>query len=156
MAAKKKPAKQKAKRKSGGARAVEAKQKRREAARRRGEEGAESSAARFTRLVQSAPGPAAAAAERIAWLAEISITAVVDAAADAGMEPDQRREQVVRLAEKVMKVLEPAKLAEELDVLHRAYKKMKAAKAGKDNQEQHARDHAASEAGRAPPGAAIT
>lgn len=128
MAAKKRsPAKKKAKRKSGGARATQAKHARRDAARRRGAESAEQSAQRFQRLLQTTPAEGADTRERIKWLAAVCIEAVADALNDVGLPPEQRRDQIVRMAEKAMKVCEPAKLAEQLDELYGEYEKLEQA-----------------------------
>jgi hypothetical protein len=132
------------KRKSGGARATYAKRVREDAARRRGADGADESARRFLRLVDAVPDDAAELRERITWLGAVVITAVLDAAADVGLQPQARREQVVRLAEKAMKVLEPAKLTQELDELYEAYQRLEARARQSAGQEQQ--EHAGNDA----------
>lgn len=128
MAAKKKKpaAKKKAKRKSGGARATLAKHRQRDAARRRLEAGqsVEHTSHRFKQLLDTAPASDADTSARIKWLAAVCVEAVVDALNDVGLPPEQRRDQIVRMAEKAMKVCEPAKLAEQLDELYAEYEQL--------------------------------
>lgn len=139
---------------SGGKRATIKKHKARKAARKRAAGGADPKKAWLAKVAQLGGVPKSADAGH-EWLGHVALLLVEATLTDVAVPPEQLRRDAMKQIEQASKVLDPAKLSEELEVLHKAFKELKAAKAGKDSrQEQHAGDDAAGKAGGAPPGAA--
>jgi hypothetical protein len=112
-----KPAAPTKKRKSGGARRTEAKRRAKAAAFRRPLGYSDDWLARYRAL---GPAPIGNPVKAHQWVADLEMLAVEEAANDPGLPPEQRREQVGRLAAHAVKVLDPAKLALKLAELERA------------------------------------
>ena len=101
------------KRKSGGARAVEAKHRQREAERARealGDDYRSDEVSGFQAARREGNKPVDVLDEAIAHLRE----ALRQAGDDMAIPPEQKREQIGRLAEKLGKLAEPKKIIEEL------------------------------------------
>jgi hypothetical protein len=101
---------------SGGARELKRKHDERMARRRRMGFSEKDWIARYAAL-----GPAPADPEKAhTWVARVCCLAIEECCADPGVPPEQRREQIGRLAAQAVKTIDPAKLAERLDRLDRA------------------------------------
>jgi len=70
------------------------------------------------------PAPQGNAERGHQWLADLALLALEEAARDPGVPPEQRREQIGRLAGQAAKVLDPAKLAERIAQLERALEQL--------------------------------
>lgn len=139
---------------SGGKRATIKKRKAQKAARKRAAGGADPRKV-WLGKVSSIGGVPKDADEGHNWLGRAALIIVEATLTDTAVPAEQLRRDAMKQIEQASKVLNPAKLSEELEVLHKAFKELKAKKAAsKDSrQEHHAGDNAASEAGGAPPGA---
>jgi hypothetical protein len=140
---------------SGGKRATIKKHKEKKAARKRAAGGKNPGQAWRAKVAQRLGAVPKAAGDGHLWLGQAALLLVEETLTDTAVPLEQLRRDAMKQIEQASKVLDPAKLSEELELLHKAFKELKAAKAGKDSrQEQHAGDNAASKAGGAPPGAA--
>lgn len=118
--------------KSGGKRAVERKHRLREAERKRAGDYDAKWAAEYEKIGE----PPADAERSYGWLAHVMVLTIYEAMHDVAMPPEQRREQIGRLVAQAAKVLDPAKLTEELEELERAREELINARtvpAGKDS-----------------------
>jgi len=103
----------KPKRASGGKRAVDAKHKKRDAARKRGPW-----TLRKMKLTREALGdPPSDPRHAGAWILRAQMTLAAEAMADAGIPPEQAREQASRILAAATKAIDSAKLRVELDEL---------------------------------------
>ena len=109
------------KRPSGGARAVEAKHLERAA--KRGPEYEDEWKAAVADLGPAPDDPVKA----FTWTAKVLAFALQSAISDAGLPPEQRREQAGRIAPQLIKALEPARLAAQLEKYERALEELNAA-----------------------------
>lgn len=111
--------------KSGGARAVEKKHAERNAARKRDKGWKERRKALYSLI----PKPELGNPERAhTWLGDAMVVAIYDCLTDPGPAPEAQREQLGRLAAQAMKVLDPAKLAAQLEELETALEELRNAR----------------------------
>lgn len=107
---------------SGGKRATEKKHRERDAARNRKSD----YGARWRAEYEKLGAPPSDAERAHAWLARVAVAVVKEAMQDMAMPPEQRRRDVMKFLEQASKVLDPAKLSEQLDELEQALEKLHA------------------------------
>lgn len=114
------------KRPSGGARAVKAKHEAREAARNR--EAAGDWRADWTGKVDALGAPPDSAERAHEWLGRAAVLIVQATMRDTSLPAEQMRRDAMRQIEQASKVLDPAKLSEQLDELEQALEELRNAR----------------------------
>jgi hypothetical protein len=112
--------------KSGGKRAVEAKHAERDARRRRGKFAEKAWREKYSKLGPFPKEPE----DRFTWAQEFAVLALIEAAADPGPPPEQRREQIIRGVAQLAKVMPAAELAMKLRRYEKAIAELKKPKHG--------------------------
>lgn len=105
--------------KSGGKRAVEKKHRERAAARERAAGGRDAGKV-WLRKVSALGAPPKTAEKAHTWLGRAALLLVQATLKDVALPPEQMRRDAMRQIEQASKVLDPAKLSEQLEELERA------------------------------------